>query len=820
MTSHVARIDPRALLLVALFGCGSTKTAAPDAAPPASPECIKAREMRKRAADLDRDGHEERALAALAEANAACEPESATSWDVELHALAESGKCVDARALAARMAGKSDAGTAASIATCDAIEAPAKGTDKTFRAKMHEAWDAENAKDFARARAAYLGAWAEQHEARALEAAARVAGKASDAAGARRLRDRALTLAEASTHEHPRLEMPKWAGSNPRVRSGTLAVGGQGVVLVRDLESGDVRVAVKTTDTLMGLSPSGTLAFARAQKGTQLNVYDVVSGTLVASVEDGPLRAFSPDDTRIALANDARVRVVDLASGDVVLKFDASPLAVGSLVFAPDRDHVVIEGSDESGGVMRSWNVATKAGGTDVAITGPLNGRVDASANGRWICSQIQDGFAARDMTTGKQVHLVSEHGVFFGHACTMSNDGKYMATGGRRSVRLWDVETKKQTFIEQGAYEDPSDYRFSDDGKAVVFGYDPIWSWDAATGKKTALSGGPMRHLATAASLDAVAFADAEAVHVVRAHGPLLATCAHEEGTGRPAVLAFSHDGQTLACEMGDGTVRLYDAAAWTERGHAGTGIGSDHVAMRFTDDNKSLRMVSNTDLTTLDAQTVTVTAKVKLKHPSKTLIPDDPMQPHAPRVPVLFDDGSFAVHPWLGGVALYDASGAFARDSKVPKVDRRDTMSHDGQTYAELNDENVTIMDVASGTARTVPVPGSKSSVRIALSPDAGTVVVSGFYGTWAVTGTDVRTLDGGARFNGPTASVPAPDEATITYDAEGVLATLPTGAFETRGKIGAICVVGTVTLERSTCEDRSRDDIIATWVAHAAR
>jgi len=514
------------------------------------------------------------------------------------------------------------------------------------------------------------------------------------------------------------------------------------------------------------------------------------------------------------LSDKGRLRVIDVVTGDDIMTLDASGIDDASIAFAPDRDHVLVAGNVERHGLLRTWNVATKSRGSDVALSEYLAG-TGVSANGRFLCIQVGETFRVREMTSAKEVALQSEHGLSHVYPCTVSNDGKTMASGGQSSIRLWDVDKAKQTFKEEGNFGSIFNFAFADDGKSVVCAGWPPSSWDVATGKKTVLSskGPPSYHNGTAASPSAFAFADEDAVHVIQPHGAVV-TCPTEEAY-EPQVVEFSHDGKLLACELRDGSVRIYDTATWAERGRAKVATEWDHVAMRFTDDDKSLKVLCNTDLVTFDTQTGATTATVKLKHPTKTLVGDSSLEPHAARVPVLFDDGTFAVHPWLGGVALYDASGAWVRDLKIPKADRMDAISHDGKTFAEFIDGTVAIMDVPSGTTRKVPV-SVKSVWKLGLTPDAGAVIVEGYEGaTVVVTDTDAQTSDAGARFVGRDALVPAQPIATLVYEGEGVLATLPSGAFEIRGKVSAICVVGSIVLERATCEDRATDGVIATWI-----
>ena len=124
-----------------------------DAAPVVSAACMSAREARKKATNLEHGGHEVLALAKIDEANAACRTERSSSAALEAQLLVGTNNCARARELAPKDV----------QATCDAREAPSKGTEQTMRAKMREAYVAEQTKDYAHANALYLEAWAEHH---------------------------------------------------------------------------------------------------------------------------------------------------------------------------------------------------------------------------------------------------------------------------------------------------------------------------------------------------------------------------------------------------------------------------------------------------------------------------------------------------------------------------------------------------------------------------------------------------------------------------------------------------------------------------------
>jgi WD40 repeat protein len=428
-----------------------------------------------------------------------------------------------------------------------------------------------------------------------------------------------------------------------------------------------------------------------------------------------------------------------------------------------------------------------------------------ASVDGKWICAQLDSSFTLRDAAANKEVAKIEpEHGSITAHPCKVSNDGKFVATGGEHSLRVWNVAKKTQTKVADGNYEDAAMFGFHDGDDAVVHGSTPT-SWDPATETATELAPSMRWAIATSKSRGAYAIAHLQAVHVVFTHGeaPPVDTCKHASHMG---TLAFSHDGKSLACALQDGSVHIVDTTTWNERGADKVATEWDNVALRFTDDDKTLKALSNTQLVTFDASTAVAT-KVNLKHPNKKLVGSSPSEPHASRQPRIFDDGTFVVHPWLGGVALYDASGAYMRDLVIPKVDSPDAFSHDGKTFAERTKDGIVVMDVATGIQRAVPI--ANVSGNLAMTPDAGSIVLFRYGGNVVVTGTDARAFDGGVYTIGDDAVL----DPAFALAGFGVVATLPTGAFEVSRDADVVCEVGTITLERSTCDDRAQSGLLAT-------
>ncbi len=719
----------RSLFVVLAVGAGcathpvvarpvSTEAAAPTAAGlMPSPECLGARTVRAEAEALDRGGHETLALAKLDEANAACAAERASSAVLEAKLLAEAGKCAAVRALPSDAQGAKEA-----RATCDAREAASTGTAETMRAKMREADTAERAKDWARAKTLYIAAWGELHpNPRAIESAARMAALAGDAAESRRLRDRALVEAEAAEHAVAELtDRVRVVHGSPRLDGTTLWLADRGNVVARDTSTGELRVLVAGHGSHTTLSPRGTIAVSESESAwntpTTLAVWDVLTGDLLFRVSGVARYAVSPDDTRLLVhdfhASDVATqtaRVFDVASGKVVAKFsgDWSSNVYGHvLFFAPGAEHAYFyaEGNDAG---FRQWSSAKNA---FTAVRLPsAQGVAAPSIDGRFVAflERTEDGapIHVRDMTTDKDVAQVTGH-FHSVETLAVSPDGKTLATGSRNSLRLWDVASKKQLSKEdtedQGGVtdsRDPTEFAFSSDGKTMVLaGRGLATAWDVATGAKKPLVSDqpPKKVLRVAPAPDGVAIVLEDEVRIVPRAGEPTTVCRgmtplYHDIIG-PTNVAFSSSGKSFACAMSDGWVHVFDTSTWKERAVVKRGPAAPAarpVDLVFSSDDKALTVVSDGGRTTYDAATGTLVERSPFKHAGVGLAPR-----HA-----RFDDGGFAVRTWSGALALFDASGAFAHDVKLPfaaSIDSLDAFSADGSTYAVAVGKTLHLVDL----------------------------------------------------------------------------------------------------------------------------
>ena len=228
--------------------------------------------------------------------------------------------------------------------------------------------------------------------------------------------------------------------------------------------------------------------------------------------------AFSPDGSRIAIANGTRTaRVRSLNSGDVLLKLPGHRQAVLAIDFSPDGKFLVTGSQDHS---VRMWDAETGELKWEAAEHVFKVYFVRWSPDGKQIISGSQDGQAILwDPLTGKPIHKLAaktdvESAVFLpdnkrvittgwtreatmwdratgkslgvfekGHegsmiAAALSPDGKLLATGSSdKKIVFWDVETQKKQHEFEAHDSNIYGLDFSPDGKTLVSA-----SWDTST--------------------------------------------------------------------------------------------------------------------------------------------------------------------------------------------------------------------------------------------------------------------------------------------------------------------------------------------------
>jgi WD40 repeat protein len=358
-----------------------------------------------------------------------------------------------------------------------------------------------------------------------------------------------------------------------------LYVGGPGAV--RAINAADGKAAALPSPPRKGLSldlvsPDGTAGLS-VVGGGRLLVWDLESGKAraeVAGPKDPQLLTLSPGGKRLAVAieEDApAVLVYDLASGKELCRCQGHGTAVGELAFSPDGkallggccDLTVRLWDAETGKERwsrpalrgaRHWStIAFAPDAKTVAITGeydiirlldaadgeervPIAGCLDlvralaVAPDGRSVFTGAFDQSLRQwDLATGKEIRVLKGpvSGGFGGIWCLeLTADGKTLAAGERKGVRLWDLSDPERP-RDGGLIDDQTWCALSPDGKTLATVEEELRLLDLRSGKRI-----------RTAKLSEV------------------------------AKMRFSPDGRTLAVgSISENTVRLYDARAWRER-------------------------------------------------------------------------------------------------------------------------------------------------------------------------------------------------------------------------------------------------------------
>lgn len=278
----------------------------------------------------------------------------------------------------------------------------------------------------------------------------------------------------------------------------------------------------------------------------------------IAAGKQPACAAFAPDGKSLAVASGESLALHDPATGKKMLSLTGHAWPICSLAYSPDGK-LLASGAGgfrdgKSGGEVRIWDVATGKAKHNPAWW--ENGDVNAvafSPDGKWVAAGGLRGLRVWDATTGKLEKEIATNAAIL--ALAYAPDGKTLAAGAfTRFAHLWDTATWKEMVLK-GHKSEVRALAYSPDGTTLVTGgVGEVKVWDAS--------------------------------------GELRQTVKHSDTVW---AVAFAPDGKRVAVGSGEpradlkGAVGLWDPADWSEK-HRWAGCGGMVGSVAFLPDGKLL--------------------------------------------------------------------------------------------------------------------------------------------------------------------------------------------------------------------------------------
>lgn len=307
--------------------------------------------------------------------------------------------------------------------------------------------------------------------------------------------------------------------------------------------------------------------------------------------------AINPDWSRIATAGmDRKVIISDAETGRLLLTLSGHTGGILDVHFSPEGKHLVTASED---GTVRVWNVGPASEALTIETT-ESHGRIALSPDGTVIAAGDLEAVKVWEVATGDERFSLEMPA--FATGVALDPHGSRLAGATETGqVVIWNLASGKKDLEFKASDTLIMFLAFSPDGnKLATASRDGAEVWDASNGElirdflgaealSVCFSPDSRRLLATGTDNQAVIW-DIE-------RGERLVSAAHE---GIIWGCAFNPDGSRFATASADGTARIWDASTGEERlrliGHTST-----VVSVFFSPDGKQLATTGRDGVTKL---------------------------------------------------------------------------------------------------------------------------------------------------------------------------------------------------------------------------